>query len=158
MRDTRTPVMDALVEFVLGLETASLPTAVVEAASRSITDWLGAAIRASRVSGGQYHDRVHSLAPPLVGDADDRGVDEADYVHGPGSLNLDLGDVFRLDNRVAIGLVLIAFGDLVVADDLTAFLAALVVSDWTEVILVKLVEVNLFRRLDRVVDANRYGD
>jgi 2-methylcitrate dehydratase PrpD len=43
--DNRTPVMDALVEFVLSLEAASLPPAVVEAASRSMTDWLGAAIR-----------------------------------------------------------------------------------------------------------------
>ncbi len=43
--DNRTPVMDALVEFVLGLEAASLPPAVVEAASRSMTDWLGVAIR-----------------------------------------------------------------------------------------------------------------
>ncbi len=40
-----TPVMDALVEFVRDLEPASLPPAVVEAAGRSITDWLGTAIR-----------------------------------------------------------------------------------------------------------------
>jgi len=39
--------MDALVEFVLGLETAAVPPAVVEAAGRSITDWLGTAIRGS---------------------------------------------------------------------------------------------------------------
>ena len=45
MHDGPTPVMDALVDFVLGLEAASLPPAVVEAASRSITDWLGTAIR-----------------------------------------------------------------------------------------------------------------
>ena len=45
MHDRATPVMDALVDFVLGLETASLPPAVVEAASRSMTDWLGAGIR-----------------------------------------------------------------------------------------------------------------
>jgi 2-methylcitrate dehydratase PrpD len=47
MHDTHTPVMDALVEFVLGLETAAVPPAVVEAAGRSITDWLGTAIRGS---------------------------------------------------------------------------------------------------------------
>jgi len=47
MKDTGTPVMDALVEFVLDLEAALLPPAVVDAASRSITDWLGAAIRGS---------------------------------------------------------------------------------------------------------------
>jgi 2-methylcitrate dehydratase PrpD len=37
--------MDALVEFVLDLEAASLPAPVVDAASRSIADWLGTAIR-----------------------------------------------------------------------------------------------------------------
>ncbi len=45
MNDGPTPVMDALVEFALGLEMGSLPPAVVEAANRSITDWLGTAIR-----------------------------------------------------------------------------------------------------------------
>jgi 2-methylcitrate dehydratase PrpD len=45
MDDGRPPVMDALVEFVLALDTASLPPAVIEAASRSLTDWLGTAIR-----------------------------------------------------------------------------------------------------------------
>ncbi len=45
MDNARTPVMDALVEFVLDLETVSLPPAVVEAATRSMTDWLGTAIR-----------------------------------------------------------------------------------------------------------------
>ncbi len=47
MDSGRTPVMDAMVDFVLGLELASLPPAVVEAASRSMTDWLGTAIRGS---------------------------------------------------------------------------------------------------------------
>ena len=45
MTTTNTPVMDALVDFVLGLELASLPPAVVDAAKRSMTDWLGTAIR-----------------------------------------------------------------------------------------------------------------
>jgi 2-methylcitrate dehydratase PrpD len=48
MDGTRTPVMDALVDFVRELDAASLPTAVVEAASRSITDWLGTAIRGAK--------------------------------------------------------------------------------------------------------------
>jgi 2-methylcitrate dehydratase PrpD len=43
--DDRTPVMDALVGFVLDLEAAALPPAVVEAAVRSLTDWLGTAVR-----------------------------------------------------------------------------------------------------------------
>ena len=46
-RDSRTPVSDALVDFVLGLELASLPDAVVAAAGLSFTDWVGAAIRGS---------------------------------------------------------------------------------------------------------------
>jgi len=41
----KTPVMDALVDFALGLDAAVLPPAVVEAAGRSITDWLGTATR-----------------------------------------------------------------------------------------------------------------
>jgi 2-methylcitrate dehydratase PrpD len=47
MTEQATPVMDALVDFVLGLGAASLPPAVAEAASRSLTDWLGTAIRGS---------------------------------------------------------------------------------------------------------------
>ena len=42
-----TPVMDALVEFVLDLEFASLPADVVAGAQRSVTDWFGTAIRGS---------------------------------------------------------------------------------------------------------------
>ena len=47
MTTGKTPVMDALVDFVLGLEPAALPPAVIEAANRSMTDWLGTAIRGS---------------------------------------------------------------------------------------------------------------
>src|SRR6266446_834488 len=47
MKDSRTPVVDALVDFVLGLELGSLPDAVVAAAGLSFTDWVGAAIRGS---------------------------------------------------------------------------------------------------------------
>jgi 2-methylcitrate dehydratase PrpD len=39
--------MDALGEFVCDLELGAVPLAVVEAASRSMTDWLGTAIRGS---------------------------------------------------------------------------------------------------------------
>jgi len=38
-------VMDALVEFVLDLELASLPADVIAGAQRSVTDWFGTAIR-----------------------------------------------------------------------------------------------------------------
>jgi 2-methylcitrate dehydratase PrpD len=47
VKDARTPVADALVDFVLGLELGSLPEAVVEAASLCLTDWVGVAIRGS---------------------------------------------------------------------------------------------------------------
>ena len=48
MREHRaTPVADALVDFVLGLEVGSLPDAVIEAAGLCLTDWLGAALRGS---------------------------------------------------------------------------------------------------------------
>ncbi len=43
-----TPVADALVDFVLGLEEPeSLPDAVTEAAGLCLTDWVGVAIRGS---------------------------------------------------------------------------------------------------------------
>lgn len=45
MTTRNAPVMDALVDFALGLELAAVPVPVVEAAGRSMTDWLGAAIR-----------------------------------------------------------------------------------------------------------------
>ncbi|HMH75109.1 MAG TPA: MmgE/PrpD family protein, partial [Candidatus Udaeobacter sp.] len=47
MSDRGTPVADALVEFVLGLELRSLPAAVTEAAGLCLTDWIGVAIRGS---------------------------------------------------------------------------------------------------------------
>jgi hypothetical protein len=47
MTTRNTPVMDGLVDFVLGLELAAVPLPVVEAAGRSMTDWLGTAIRGS---------------------------------------------------------------------------------------------------------------
>jgi 2-methylcitrate dehydratase PrpD len=47
MNDSSTPVVDALVDFVLGLGLGSLPDAVVAAAGLSFTDWVGAAIRGS---------------------------------------------------------------------------------------------------------------
>ena len=42
-----TPVADALVDFVLGLDPKSLPDAVTEAAGLCLTDWIGVAIRGS---------------------------------------------------------------------------------------------------------------
>jgi 2-methylcitrate dehydratase PrpD len=42
-----TPVADALVDFVLGLDLGSLPDAVTEAAGLCLTDWVGVAIRGS---------------------------------------------------------------------------------------------------------------
>ena len=48
MQEPRTPVLGGLVDFILGLELPSLPPAVIEAAGRSITDWVGTAIRGSK--------------------------------------------------------------------------------------------------------------
>lgn len=45
--DRRTPVLDALVDFVLRLELRALPDAVTEAAGLCLTDWMGAAVRGS---------------------------------------------------------------------------------------------------------------
>lgn len=47
MTEIPTPVTDALIDFALALTPASLPPAVVEAASLCLTDWLGTAIRGS---------------------------------------------------------------------------------------------------------------
>ncbi|MGH7348412.1 MAG: MmgE/PrpD family protein, partial [Candidatus Rokuibacteriota bacterium] len=41
----QTPVTSALVDFVLALEPATLPLEVVDAAERSLTDWLGTTLR-----------------------------------------------------------------------------------------------------------------
>ena len=46
-KDPRTPVADALVDFVLRLELKALPDAVIDAAGLCLTDWIGAAIRGS---------------------------------------------------------------------------------------------------------------
>src|SRR5262249_41889404 len=48
MSATRAPAMDSVVACVRELDVAALPEAVVEAAGRSITDWLGTAIRGAR--------------------------------------------------------------------------------------------------------------
>jgi 2-methylcitrate dehydratase PrpD len=129
MDNTRTPVMDALVEFVLGLETASLPTAVVEAASRSITDWLGAAIRGARepladalaavigATGGQPQStvvgrgvRTSALLASLANGAQSHALDFDDthlpaIVHGSAPLApvvLALGEWHRLSGAQAL--------------------------------------------------------
>ena len=47
MAHANAPVTDALVEFALNLDAASLPPVVIEATSLAFTDWLGTAIRGS---------------------------------------------------------------------------------------------------------------
>src|SRR6185369_13741502 len=81
-------------------------------------------------------------------------IHEADDVDGLGSLDLNLGDVVRLDYGVTIRLVLIAFRDLIVSNHLIALLAAFVVADWSKIVAVQLVKLNFLAGLDRVVDAN----
>jgi 2-methylcitrate dehydratase PrpD len=56
--DGRTPVADALVDFVAGLEPAALPAAVTEAAGLCLTDWIGAALRGSTEPLAAALDRV----------------------------------------------------------------------------------------------------
>ena len=85
-------------------------------------------------------------------------IHKTDDVDRLGRFDLDLGDVLRFDDRVAIGLVLVALRDLVVADDFVALLAALVVADWTKIVAVQLVELNLLAGFDSVVDAYRDGN
>ena len=85
-------------------------------------------------------------------------LNEAEDINRARRFDLDLGDLFGLDDRVTIRLVLIAFGDLIVRDDLPALLAALVVTDWTKIVAVQLIELNSLRRFQRVVDANRNRD
>src|SRR5262249_32175545 len=86
-----------------------------------------------------------------------RLVHEANNVDDLGSLQLHFGDIIGLKDRVLIFSVLVALDDVIFGDDLIALLASLVVGDGAIVILVKLVEVYLFRRFDRIVDANRDG-
>jgi 2-methylcitrate dehydratase PrpD len=45
--DATTPVLDALVDFVLDLEPEALPPAVSQSAGLCLMDWLGTAIRGS---------------------------------------------------------------------------------------------------------------
>ena len=84
-----------------------------------------------------------------------RAVYEANNINSFGGFDLYLGNIFRLDDRIAIRLILIAFGDLVPGDDLAAFFAALVVANWAVILAMQLIELNLFRSFDRVIDANR---
>jgi hypothetical protein len=53
---------------------------------------------------------------------------------------------------------LIALRDLIVCDNLTALLAAFVITDGTEIVAVQLVELNLLARLNGVIDSDGYGD
>jgi 2-methylcitrate dehydratase PrpD len=68
MSEGKTPVMDALVDFVLGLEPAALPPAVGEAAGLCLTDWLGTAIR------GSAEPLAGALVSVIVTSGGDRGA------------------------------------------------------------------------------------
>src|SRR5690348_11902205 len=57
-----------------------------------------------------------------------------------------------------IGLVLVTLRDLIVGYNFATLLAALIVADWTKVVAVQLVELNLLARLNRVVNANGNRD
>jgi 2-methylcitrate dehydratase PrpD len=62
MTDGRHPVTEALIEFALGLDPKRLPEPVVEAATASVLDWKGTAIRGSREPLAEALDRVVSAA------------------------------------------------------------------------------------------------
>src|SRR2546426_9940440 len=78
MTTRSTPVMDALVDFVLGLELAAVPPAVVEAANRSRTHRLRTTIRGPTerpahphpalisATGGELHATVLGPGPPTT--------------------------------------------------------------------------------------------
>src|SRR5687767_5018473 len=87
-----------------------------------------------------------------------RRIDETHDVDSLGGFDLHFGDVVWFDDGVTVGFVLVALCDLIVGDDLAAFLAALVVADWTVVVAMELVKLDLFRGLDRVIDADGNRD
>src|SRR5581483_647080 len=83
---------------------------------------------------------------------------ESDDVDRLCCFDLNLRDLVRLNQRVAVRLILIAFRDLIVAHDLPALLTALVIADRAKVFAVQLIELNFFGRFDRVINANRNRD
>src|SRR6185369_8888017 len=85
-------------------------------------------------------------------------IDEADDVDDLRRLELYLGQVIGFEDRVLVLRVLITLDDVILRYDLVAFLTTLVVADWPVVVLVKLIQVNLFGCFNRVVNANGDGD
>ena len=85
-------------------------------------------------------------------------IDEADDVDDLGCFELDFGEIIGFEDRVLVLRVLITLDDVILRDDLVAFLTTLVVADRPVVVLVKLIQVNLFGRFNRVVNANGDGD
>src|SRR5258705_773556 len=85
-------------------------------------------------------------------------VDKTHDVDGLRGFDLYLCDIFRLDDRVAVRFILVAFSDLIVGNDLPTFLATLVVANRTVVFPVQLIELDLFACFKGVVNADRNGD
>ncbi len=71
------------------------------------------------------------------------------------ALELEFVDVLFLKNNILIGLVLVTFSDVLVGDLLAALAALLVVTDPAVALLVQLVESDVLRRVNCVVDSNR---
>jgi 2-methylcitrate dehydratase PrpD len=136
MENGSTPVLDALVDFVLDLEPAGLPPAVTEAAGRCLTDWLGTAIRGARepladalaaviaVSGGEAQatavgrgGRTSALHACLANGAQAHALDFDDthlpsIVHGSAPVApvvLALGEWRRLGGAAALGAFVAGF-------------------------------------------------
>ena len=136
MDDGKTPVTDALVEWVLALEPASLPVAVTEATSLALLDWLGTAIRGSTeplarglhavidASGGDRQativgrgTRTSTLLASLANGAQAHALDFDDthipsLVHGSAPVApvvLALGEWRRLSGAEALGAFVAGF-------------------------------------------------
>ena len=134
MHDGPTPVMDALVEFVLGLEAASLPPVAIEAANRSMTDWLGTAIRgAAEPLAGALHAVIGAAGglpqATVVGRGPRTSALYASLANGAQSHALDFDDTHLpsiVHGAAPVAPVVLALGEwrhLSGAQALTAFIA-----------------------------------
>jgi 2-methylcitrate dehydratase PrpD len=129
-----TPVMDGLVEFVLGLETPALPPAVAEAAGRCMMDWLGTAIRGSAEPLAATLARVIATAggerqATIVGSGRRTSALHACLANGAQAHALDFDDTHLpsiVHGSAPVAPVVLALGEwrrLAGADALAAFVA-----------------------------------
>jgi len=129
-----TPVMDGFVDFILGLELASLPPAVIAAAGRSMTDWVGTAIRGSREPLAEAIGRVIAASggepqATVLGRRARTSALLASLANGAQSHALDFDDTHLpsvVHGSAPVAPVVLALGEwqhLTGADALAAFIA-----------------------------------